>query len=190
MSGYEPSAFEVFLTRLLGRTLLSPYYYHYVDGLPLRGDERVLDYGSGSGVCSRHLAARLARGNGHLTCVDVSATWQRVIRRALKRFDHVDYACGNISTLDIPDGAYDVVFIHFVLHDIPRDEQPDVARALARKLKPDGQLFIREPAEPGHGMSLAEMGTVLTENGFELVTSSTERIFLIGEVSDGVFKVM
>ena len=187
MSGYEPPSFEIFLTLLLGKTLLRPYYRRYVNGLPLSGSERVLDYGSGSGVCSRHLAARLARGGGRMTCVDISTTWQRVIRRQLRRFDNVDYACGHIAAVDVPDGAYDVVFIHLALHDVPAPERPEVVRALARKLKPGGQLLIREPTDPGHGLRQEELDALLTENGFEKVSSHTRQIPLLSEVCDGVF---
>ncbi len=189
MSGYEPSAIEVFLTLLLGKTLLNPYYKRYINELLLNGNERVLDYGSGSGVCSRHMAARLAQGGGRMTCVDISTKWQRVIRRQLRRFDNVDYACGHIATLDIPDAAYDIVFIHFALHDIPARERPEVTRALARKLKPGGQFLIREPTEPGHGMQQEEIDTLLTGNGFEKISSCTRQIPLMSEVCDGVFSV-
>ena len=56
-SFYEPPALEVGLTLGLGLTLLSPYYRRFARTLNLRGDERVMDFGSGSGICTRHIAA-------------------------------------------------------------------------------------------------------------------------------------
>ena len=70
-STYEPAPLEITLTRALGPTVLSSYYRSFVQTLNLRGDERVLDFGSGSGVCSCHIAARLKLG-GYLDCVDIS----------------------------------------------------------------------------------------------------------------------
>lgn len=66
LSTYEPPALEIWLTRTLGATVLSPYYRGFVRRLGLRGDERVIDYGSGSGVLSRHIAARLEESGGRL----------------------------------------------------------------------------------------------------------------------------
>lgn len=72
LSTYEPPPLEIKITNTMGLSVLSPYYLSFVEGLNLRGDKRVLDFGSGSGVCSRHIAACLKHGSGHLDCVDVS----------------------------------------------------------------------------------------------------------------------
>jgi len=120
--------------------------------LNLRGSERVLDFGSGSGVCTRHIAARLQSG-GHLDCVDISRGWMQVLRRSLRRFDNVAYHLGHITQLDLPKAAYDLVVLHFVLHDIPPAEHPRLIHALVRKLKPGGRLVLRDPQ--GHGVDPA-----------------------------------
>ena len=181
LSTYEPPALEVGLTLGLGLTVLSPYYRGFVRGLGLRGDERVLDYGSGSGVLSRHVAARLRRGGGHLDCVDVSRGWMNVIRKTLWRYDHVGYHLGHITQLDLPDGAYDRVVIHFVLHELPARERPVVVRALARKLAPGGRLILREPQ--GEGLALDELRRLASEAGLYVSTLDTRKI-VIGSVYD------
>jgi SAM-dependent methyltransferase len=71
-----PGGMEIFTTRLMLHGLLSGSYRRFVDGMGLRGDERVLDFGAGSGAAAGHLAKRLQAG-GHLTCVDISPGWQR-----------------------------------------------------------------------------------------------------------------
>lgn len=114
LSTYEPSPFEIKITLALGLTVLSPYYQHFVHGLNLRGDEHVLDFGSGSGICSRHIAACLQRGSGQLTCVDVSHGWIQVIRKTLRRYSNVNYHLGHITEIDLSDSAIDMVVIHFV----------------------------------------------------------------------------
>ena len=58
----EPGRAEAFAARLFTNLLLSPLYRRYVDEMGLRGDERVLDYGSGSGAAARHLARRVSGG--------------------------------------------------------------------------------------------------------------------------------
>ena len=70
----------------------------------LRGDERVLDYGSGSGAAARHLAKRLQAGGGRLTCMDVSARWQAVIRKVLRGYPDVEFRLGDVRD-DGPAGG-------------------------------------------------------------------------------------
>lgn len=150
LSTYEPSALEIRLTLTLGLTALNPYYRSFARDLNLRGDERVLDFGSGSGICSRHIIAQLQPG-GHLDCVDVSQGWMNVIRKTLRNYTNVEYCLGRITDIDLPDAAFDVIVIHFVLHDIPASGRQDVIKALGRKLKPAGRLIVREPQGRGFG---------------------------------------
>ena len=54
-----------------------------------------------------------------------------------------------------PNSAYDLVVMHFVLHDIPAVERKGVMKALARLLKPAGRLVLREPQ--GEGLKQEEI---------------------------------
>lgn len=74
----------------------------------------MLDCGSGSGRTVQHTAERLSPERGHLTRVDISSVWVNVVRKRQKQHSNVDFKRGG-SSLDVPDGAYDVVVIHFVL---------------------------------------------------------------------------
>jgi SAM-dependent methyltransferase len=116
MSSYEPGKGEIFLTLLAG-VIFSPLYRDYVNRLELKGKEWVLDFGSGSGVCSKHLAGRLQQGCGYLACLDVSSSWNIVIRKTLKRYPNVEYLLGDIAALHIPDASFDAIMCHFVLDD-------------------------------------------------------------------------
>lgn len=184
MSTYEPSPSEVRLTLLLGNTLARPFYTSYINRLDLRGDERVLDFGSGSGVCSQHLVRRLLKSNGHLTCVDVSRIWQQVIQKTLRGYPNVDYVCGDIATLDIPDASYDVVLVHFVLHDIPAIERSDIVKHLARLLVDGGKVFVREPLR---FISQEEIHRLMQQNGLAEMNSRLTEIWTQGTVYEGVF---
>lgn len=153
-STYEPPALEIRITLALGLTVLSPYYHAFARSLKLRGDERVLDFGSGSGICSRHIAACLKDG-GHLACVDISRGWMEVLRKTLRSYNHVSYHQGRITELNLPESSFDVAVLHFVLHEIPGAERQEVVSALARLLKPGGRLIMREPQ--GHGLAREEL---------------------------------
>ena len=189
MSTYEPSKEEVRATLTIG-SLIAPFYSGYIKRLGLQGTERVLDYGSGSGVCSKHLAARLQKG-GHLTCVDVSRTWNSVIQNTLRKYSNVDTCVLDLTDAQaakqLPDSAFDAVFIHFVLHDIPAQERPIIVQRLVEMLVNGGKLYMREPLEPG-GMTSAEMRQVLKDAGLRLTSSRHEKTWYAGEMFEGVFQ--
>jgi SAM-dependent methyltransferase len=175
------------LILLLAKTILSPYYARYVHNLDLKGGEWVLDYGSGPGIAARYIAARLAEGGGHLTCVDVSQTWIRIAQKTTKRYSNVEYKRGDIASLDLENDAYDVVFTHFVLHDIPTRECPDIVRHLAAKLRKGGWLLLREPTTEGHGISPEEIRRLMTGAGLRQVSFKIARALLIQSICDGRF---
>ncbi len=183
-STYEPPALEIWLTRTLGSTVLRPYYRGFVRQLNLRGDERVLDYGSGSGVLSRHIAARLEESGGHLDCVDISHGWMAVIRKTLRRYANVGYHLGHITRLNLPDAAYDVVVVHFVLHEVPASERPAVVGMLAHKLKAGGRLVLREPQ--GEGLTPDELRRLAKTAGLDVRTLGAHKL-AIGAVYDASF---
>jgi SAM-dependent methyltransferase len=185
---YEPSTSEVLLTQFLARTLMAPYYRGVVRSLHLQGDERVLDYGSGSGTIARDFARILARGDGHLTCVDISRRWMEVAKRAVRRFSNVDCQRGHIAEVDVEDEAYDLVFSHFVIHDISARERPDVVYHLVQKLRSGGRVVLREPTVPGHGMQPGEIRALFTGAGLEEVRLEERRVLLSQDVCDAEFR--
>ena len=187
MDSREPGSVEVFLTVLSGR-VTARRYKRYVDAMGLMGSEMVLDYGSGSGRISRHIAQRLLLGNGHLTCVDVSTVWMDTVRRLLKKYTNVDFKLGDISLLAIDDNAYDVVVVHFVLHHVDRKERQEKVGVLSRKLKAGGRLFVREPTREGHGTPVDEIRQLMSTAGLCERESRMTRSLLIGPVYEGVFE--
>ncbi|MCL6613412.1 MAG: class I SAM-dependent methyltransferase [Firmicutes bacterium] len=187
MSGYEPSPTEVRLTLLLGNTIVSPFYKHYIDSLDLKGNERVLDFGSGSGVCSKHLAARLLKAGGHLTCLDISRVWQDVIKKTLKRYPNVDYILGDITRLHIPAGSFDAILIHLVIHDIDVHERPEILCHLARVLVDGGKVFVCEPVGR-EGVSVDDLRGLMRQNGLEEIDSRITRVAMMTPTYRGVFR--
>lgn len=183
VSFHEPPPLEIKITLALGLTVLNPYYRSFARSLNLRGNEQVLDFGSGSGVCSRHIAARLEQG-GHLTCVDISRGWMEVIHKTLRRYDNVSYHLGRISEIQLPDTSFDLIVIHFVLHDIPDIERLQVVQALASKLKPTGRLLLREPQDKG--LTSDDLRQLAEPAGL-CPSILIARKLLIGRVYDGCF---
>jgi ubiquinone/menaquinone biosynthesis C-methylase UbiE len=179
-SNREPGRAEAFAARLFTNLLLSPLYRRYVDEMGLRGDERVLDYGSGSGAAARHLAKRLQAG-GRLTCMDVSARWQAVIRRVLRDSPDVEFRLGDVRAMGLPDGSFDVVLVHWMLHDVPPWDRPSIVAELARLLPPGGRLYSREPTGAKHGMPAAQARELYAAAGLDESQAAEGRGLILGE---------
>jgi ubiquinone/menaquinone biosynthesis C-methylase UbiE len=176
----EPGWTEVLAGRYINNVVLGPLYRRYVDEMGLLGDERVLDYGSGGGAAARHLAARL-HPDGHLTCVDVSTRWQETLRKVLRAYPEVELRCGDIRAMGLPGESYDVVLVHWMLHDVPPWDRPAIVAELARLLRPGGRLFSREPTSPKHGMPALQLRELFAGAGLAETLTTEDKGAVLGE---------
>lgn len=183
----EPGRVEVALQRALNNHLLSPFYRRFVDGMHLRGDERVLDYGSGGGAAARHLAKRLAAGGGRLTCIDVSERWQQALRKVLRAYPDVEYLQGDVRGMGLPGGLFDVVLVHWMLHDVPPGDRPSIVAELTRLLRPGGRLFVREPTGARHGMQAVEARRLFQAAGLTETVGGMGKARVLGEYYQAVW---
>lgn len=137
----EPTHLEIFLTKLAFIFCGKSVYRSFADSLPLNGTEQVLDFGCGMGTVAYYIAKKLPYGS--LSCMDISDRWLKACRKTLRRFDNIIYQKWEASVL--PGECYDLVYCHFVLHDIPDCELEKDITELAASLKPGGILVFREP---------------------------------------------
>lgn len=123
-----------------------------LDGLALKGDERVLDVGCGRGMVVILAAKRVPQG--HAVGVDLwstadqsgnraSATLRNAEREGVQ--DRIELRTADMRQLPFPDGSFDVVTSSLAIHNI-RDGQGR-AQALAeilRVLKANGTAIIAD----------------------------------------------
>jgi len=174
----NPPDWLVKVERVVNNRLWSLSYGSYVRSLRLKGSERVLDFGSGSGAAAIHLARALSAGGGRLTCLDISEKWLECVRVELAAFSNVDFVLGDIFSGALESGVYDVVFVHFVLHDIAPAARAEVVKALAARLKPDGQIYLREPLRMGFGLQPEEVRLHMQDAGLGQESFRLEKVFL------------
>lgn len=176
MSSTEPGKLEAIVTRFATATFGRGYYRKLASEVVLTGNETVMDFGSGAGMAAKYLAKDLSKGDGRLTCVDISKAWIEMAKKRTRLFSNVDYKIGHISTLEVGDKSYDVVLVSYVLHDVETQERPTIVSELASRLKPGGRIVIREPTKKNHGMDPNDIRSLMSGAGLREV----ESVFLKG----------
>lgn len=158
----------------LGKNKLFSFIYtDFIKTLNLKGTESVLDFGSGSGAGSRHLAKILQ--HGHLTCVDISDFWMAKAKKRMKKYCNVDYYTGQLPELNLKSNSFDVIYIFYVLHDVEKEYRSGILNEMFRLLKEDGRICIKEPQREYDGMPVAEIKELMTDSGFYEVCAKEEK---------------
>jgi ubiquinone/menaquinone biosynthesis C-methylase UbiE len=108
---------------------------------------RSLEIGAGTGYFSLNLLN--AGVVGHATCTDISPGMLETLEaNARKLGREVETAACDAAELPFPDGSFDLVLGHAVLHHLPALERSFAE--FARVLRPGGTLFFAgEPSRQG-----------------------------------------
>jgi 2-polyprenyl-3-methyl-5-hydroxy-6-metoxy-1,4-benzoquinol methylase len=188
MSFTDPSKTTILVHEFFWFKLMKGYYRNFVNSIELKGNEKVLDFGCGPGAASKFIALTLEKGEGELTCFDISKKWIERAKKNLCRFSNVEYYAENIRKWEEKNDYYDTVVIHIMLHDIPQSERPEVIKTLAQKMKEGATLIIREPTKEGHGISPDEIQKLMKTNGLKEMTSETTKRFFMGTIYAGFYR--
>jgi SAM-dependent methyltransferase len=128
---------------------------------------RGLEVGAGGGSITRWLCSKVG-ATGRILAVDLDTRFVADIRAA-----NLDVARLDVTTADLPEGAYDLVHARAVLSHLP--QRDDVLDALVASLAPRGWLLLEEPDEYAttalasgpHGEVLAKVAAGLARAGFD-----------------------
>src|SRR3990170_3391289 len=111
-----------------------------LDRLPLRGDERVLDAGCGTGRVTEQLADRLP--DGSVVALDGSASMIEAARRRLKRFgDRIEYVVADLGAPLPVEGEVDAILSTATFHWVP--DHDALFANLAAVLSTEGWLVAQ-----------------------------------------------
>jgi ubiquinone/menaquinone biosynthesis C-methylase UbiE len=147
-----------------------------LDLIAWRGDEQVLDVGTGAGLLLIGAAKRLAHG-GRAIGIDIwsakdlsnngdAATRANIAIEGVA--DRVEVRTEDATRLSLDDATFDVVVSLLCLHYIePKPDQAKACREIARVLKPGGRVVIGDYV-PTHGYAAA-----LADAGLEVRRSSS-----------------
>ena len=104
----------------------------------------VLDLGCGAGWLSRRIADA---GAASVTGIDTDA--DRIARNIAKDGQTVRFLTGAAETLPLKDASLDVIVMMKSLHHVPIPQMDAAFDEFARVLRPNGQIYICEPAYEG-----------------------------------------
>lgn len=179
-----PSLFTEKLDNILVKYLGYFNYKNYVDEINLEGNEKILEVGCGGGNLLRFLAERIPKGK--LVCVDNSDYWIDKAEKRLNDYKNIFFRCEDF--LDFKkDNYFDVVIVHYVLHDIA--EKKKSIGIMERSLKDKGRIFIREPTRKNHGMFPKEIKGLMELARLKEICSKEGYSFpMRGKVYQGIFQ--
>ncbi|KAF6823059.1 methyltransferase domain-containing protein [Colletotrichum plurivorum] len=120
---------------------------------PLAGQKSaILELGCGCGlpVTDRLLTTP----DVFVTANDLSSTQVQLARENLAKHgaDRLDLREGDMMALEFADGSFDAVVAMYSVIHLPRDEQSEMIRRMARWLKPGGLLLANFSAEAMDGL--------------------------------------
>jgi len=187
MTIYDPSKLEITLTRI-SHFLLRKYYKQFVKILKLQPNDKIMEFGSGTGYLANLMSKELVGRESWISCVEISEKWNDVARKKFKRYPNIDFYCGMIYELEMKENYYDKVVIHVVLHDVSQEHREAVVKAMVKRLKKKGRIILREPIKADHGMPEAEVRELMSKAGMIEVQSQLTDRRLIGTVFDAVFE--
>jgi len=160
-------------------------YKKYANKIVLKGNEKVLEVGCGIGNLSRFLIQKLSLGK--LTCIDSSKYCINKSKRRLRKFSGIEFIMGDILNFK-RENYFDVVVIHYVLHDVLQKEK--AIEVLRDCLKENGRIYLREPTRKNHGISSKEIKKLMAQERFLEIESKEGYDFpLKGKVYEGIFRL-
>jgi SAM-dependent methyltransferase len=113
--------------------------------ITFRGDERIIDFGSGLGQFSRAMVRNVPRGK--VVGIERSEA-QLAVANQLAAEDEeeglVDFRQGDVLELDLGDewGTFDIAHARFLLEHLP--DPLRVVKTMVRALKPGGRIYLAD----------------------------------------------
>lgn len=115
----------------------------FLDRLGLRAGARVLDAGCGPGFVARELLERVGP-TGEVVALDELRPWVDELASWARREGHANLRPlqGRLEEVELPAGAFDLIFLRWVLSFLPNPGT--VVSKLAQALAPGGVLAIQD----------------------------------------------
>jgi ubiquinone/menaquinone biosynthesis C-methylase UbiE len=139
----DAAALDAIVTRLEARgkqAIFAKMINEYLDRLPLASIGPVLDFGCGTGVAARAIAAR-PDFRGQIVGIDISPVLVEAARRLSREEGvvRINYQVGDTHSLDLPDASFDAVVAHTLVSHVG---DPCAVLKEAARLVPSGGWIV------------------------------------------------
>jgi len=175
------------LEKLVDKTIMKYFawffYRHFLSFINIEGDENILDFGSGSGNLAKCVLKNI-NDEGSLICLEPSNYWSNLAKKRLKDYKKVDFINDDIRRAEIQNDNFDIIYIYYVIHDINPQARQEIVEVIAKKLKKDGKLYIKEPTKESHGMKKEEIINLMKKFNLKLEKSIENKSSFHGEFSN------
>ena len=136
LSGSGPENYE----RYQVPSIFAPLARIFLDHVPVRNGQRLLDVACGTGIVARTAAPALG-GGGSVVGVDLNPGMLAVAaEKAPEGGASFDWREGDVADLPCPDDAFDIVLCQQGLQFFP--DKPAALREMHRVLAPGGQVAL------------------------------------------------
>ncbi|MDH5573437.1 MAG: methyltransferase domain-containing protein [Gammaproteobacteria bacterium] len=161
--GVFPPRYAFTLLIPFRRIFLSPQ--KLIQRLDLKEDHLVLEVGPGPGYFSTHIAKKLKRGR--LVLLDIQQEMLDFAKRRLNKMKitNVDYKLTDGDSLALESNYFDRVLMVAVIGEV--DNKEKYIKEIYRVLKEDGILSISELAGDPDKLSIDEIKSLASANGFK-----------------------
>lgn len=155
MYKFEPSNIEVKFTKVMTATIAKKYYMSFLNNITIQENDSILDYCCGSGIVSKLVTNKFKYNK--LVYIDVSNKWLKATNKRVKSYNNVKGKVIKSFSELVDENKFDVILVHFVIHDFPEEVREDVIKHIIMNLKEGGTLYIREPIGEDHGVNGEEL---------------------------------
>ena len=182
----RPATFPTAISCLFGASLMILYSKsgkfrhrdHMLEMVNWKGNETVLDVGTGRGLMMIGAAKKLTSGKAVGIDIwskkDLSGnSMEETLRNAELEGvrGRVDVQSGDATAMKFPDGSFDVILSNLCIHNIPtKDGRDQACREIVRVLKPGGKAIISDFIHTAnYAKTFRSAGAETTASGMDLL---------------------
>ena len=114
----------------------------YLEFLPLKDDQKILDICCANGYGTRILASVFPKCS--IDAIDLNPNMIDFAKRNSKSKTNINFQFGDCTRLGFPENHFDTLTAFLALHELPTTHLPKALEEISRVIKPGGYLLVFE----------------------------------------------